>query len=77
MNDQLLMEVSRLGAVDLLALLVLSLPPLFVLLSRRTRGRRKLWWVLLTSLFSWLAYVPYLLMTRKADDSRTPPDDHA
>lgn len=68
MNDQLLMEVSRLGAVDLLVLLVLSLPPLFVLLSQRTRGRRKLWWVVLTSLFSWLAYIPYLLMTRRRGD---------
>ena len=41
-----------------------SLPPFLVMFSKRTSGMAKLLWVLLTGTFSWLAYIPYLLIFR-------------
>ena len=49
----------------LVLLIVLAAPPFMVLFSRRTSGASKFWWFVLTGTFSWLAYVPFLLMTRK------------
>ena len=41
-----------------------SLPPIFVLFSKRVSGGAKVLWVLLTGTFSWLAYIPFLLLFR-------------
>ena len=49
----------------LIATIVLSLPPVFVLFSKRVSGGTKVLWFILTSTFSWLAYVPFLYITRK------------
>ena len=47
-----------------------SLPPFLVLFSKRTSGRAKLFWFVLTGTFSWLAYIPYLLIFRnRREDS--------
>lgn len=46
-------------------LIVLSLPPVFILFSRRVKGGNKLLWFILTSAFSWLAYVVYLIVVPK------------
>jgi len=49
----------------LIATIVLSLPPVFVLFSKRVSGGTKVLWFILTSIFSWLAYAPFLVLTRK------------
>ena len=41
-----------------------SLPSIFVLFSKRVSGGAKLLWFLLTGTFSWLAYIPFLLLFR-------------
>ena len=43
---------------------VLSLPPIFVLFSKRTHGGAKFGWFIITSLFSWLGYAVFLIMTQ-------------
>lgn len=63
----------EIGAWDVIILIVLSLPPLFVLFSKRVSGRSRFWWFILTSLFSWLAYVPFLLMTPKPKEGGDAP----
>lgn len=63
-NDELMTQLASLGATELALLVVLSLPPLFVLMSKRVAGGRKFLWFVLTSIFSWLAYVPFVLMTK-------------
>ena len=77
MNDiNALMEVLRsaeLGAGSLIVIIVLSLivtivlclPPVFVLFSKRVSGGTKVMWFILTSIFSWLAYPAFLAATRK------------
>ncbi len=72
-NDELMVLMASLGWMDLALLVVLSLPPLFVLASKRVAGGRKLLWFVLTSLFSWLAYVPFVLMTKPADEPKQTP----
>jgi hypothetical protein len=63
----------QIGVWDIVVLTVLSLPPLFVLFSKRVEGSSKVWWFVLTSVFSWLAYVPFLLMAPKRKDGGEPP----
>ena len=41
-----------------------SLPPFLVLFSKRVSGGAKVLWFLLTGTFSWLAYIPFLLLFR-------------
>lgn len=41
-----------------------SLPPFLVLGSKRVSGGAKVLWFLLTGTFSWLAYIPFLLLFR-------------
>ncbi|MDD5250790.1 MAG: hypothetical protein PHY45_17570 [Rhodocyclaceae bacterium] len=56
--------MASMGLKDWAFLIFLSLPPLFVLGSRRVQGSRKFLWFVVASLFSWLAYGVFLLMTR-------------
>ena len=49
----------------LIVTIVLCLPPVFVLFSKRVSGGTKVLWFILTSIFSWLAYAPFLVLTRK------------
>ena len=63
-DDELMRQLASIGWMEITLLIVLSLPPLFVLMSKRVSGRRKLLWFVLTSVFSWLAYVPFVLMTK-------------
>jgi hypothetical protein len=69
MNDinaaLVMMGLPELTVWSLIAMIVLSLPPVFVLFSKRASGGMKLLWFILTSIFSWLAYVPFLMLTRK------------
>lgn len=64
-NDMLMAQLAAMGWLDWTVLIVLSLPPLFIIWSKRVHGGRKWLWFVLTSLFSWLAYVPFLVMTRE------------
>lgn len=66
-NDELMMQIASIGWMEITLLIVLSLPPLFVLASKRVHGGRKILWFVLTSVFSWLAYVPFVLMTKAPD----------
>lgn len=72
-NDELMMQLASMGWLEIGFLVVLSLPPLFVLASKRVAGRRKLLWFVLTSVFSWLAYLPFVFVTRDAADAAPPP----
>ena len=49
----------------LIMTIVLCLPMVFVLRSKRVSGGTKVMWFILTSIFSWLAYPPFLVLTRK------------
>lgn len=50
--------------------IVASLPPFLVLYSKRVRGSQKFLWFLLTSIFSWLAYLPFLFIFRNGRADR-------
>lgn len=63
--DMLMTQVTSMGLLEWIFLIVLSLPPLFVIWSKRVSGGRKVFWFVLTSLFSWLAYVPFIIVTKK------------
>jgi hypothetical protein len=75
-NEELLAQLAALGGTGILILaalsLVLILPVFVVMFSKRVSGGRKVFWVVMMGTFSWLAYVPYLIMTR-AKDARTAP----
>ena len=49
--------------------IVASLPPFLVLFSKRTSGMTKLLWFVLTGTFSWLAYIPFLVIFRNRRDN--------
>ncbi|HEX8962899.1 MAG TPA: hypothetical protein VF801_07830 [Rhodocyclaceae bacterium] len=70
--DMLMAQAMSMGLLEWIFLIVLSLPPLFVIWSKRVSGGRKVLWFVLTSLFSWLAYALFILMTRKRDSSSSP-----
>jgi hypothetical protein len=76
-DDMLLQQILSLDGTTLalvfVLLVVASLPPFFVLYSRRVHGGQKLLWFILTGTFSWLAYIPFLLMTRRPQRDETPP----
>jgi hypothetical protein len=57
----------------LVATVALSLPPVLVLFSKRVAGGTKVLWFVLTSTFSWIAYVPFLYITRKPKDRKPAP----
>lgn len=63
-NDELLRQIASMGALDWAFLIFLSVPPLFIIWSKRVHGGKKVLWFVLTSLFSWLAYVVFLVVTR-------------
>ena len=80
MNDinsmMAMMGGPQLGVWDLIILIVLSLPPVFVLFSKRASGSTKLLWFILTSIFSWLAYAVFLYLTRNrknGESGKQPP----
>ena len=72
--DMLLMQIQSMDTFDWIFLVVLSLPPLFVIWSKRVHGSKKVFWVVMTGLLSWLAYVAFIVATRDADDPRTRPE---
>lgn len=70
MNDEIDLVLAMMADPQvriwiLIATIVLSLPPVFVLFSKRVSGGAKVLWFILTSTFSWLAYVPFLYITWK------------
>lgn len=67
-DDELMRQLAALGWMEIALLVALSLPPLFVLMSKRVAGSRKFWWFVLTSVFSWLAYLPFVVMTKPPAD---------
>jgi hypothetical protein len=58
------MGFPEIGTWSLITTLVLSVPPLFVMFSKRATGGTKVLWFVLTSIFSWLAYAAFLYATR-------------
>jgi len=60
-----MMGGAEVGVWSLIVMIVLSLPPVFVLFSKRVSGGSKATWFILTSIFSWLAYAVFLYLTRK------------
>ena len=81
MNDiNALMEILRTAEVGvgsliviillvLIVTIVLCLPMVFVLRSKRVSGGTKVLWFILTSIFSWLAYPAFLALTRKKENA--------
>ncbi len=72
--DALTTTVAAMGVFDWIFLIVLSLPPLFVIWSKRVHGSRKVFWVVMTGLLSWLAYVAFVIATRDPKDPRANPE---
>lgn len=72
--EMLMTQFASLSAFDWIFLIVLSLPPLFILGSKRVHGGKKLFWFVLTSLLSWLAYVAFIIAIRDKKDSSVSPD---
>jgi hypothetical protein len=72
--DSLMVQVASMGLLEWVFLIVLSVPPLFVIWSKRVSGGKKVFWFVLTSLFSWLAYVAFVIATRDKKDSSVSPD---
>lgn len=64
-----MMGGTQVGIWSLIAMIVLSVPPVFVLFSKRVSGGTKVMWFILTSIFSWLAYAVFLILTRKKGDA--------
>ena len=64
-----LLGVPEIGLWSLIGMIVLSVPPVFVLFSKRATGSTKVWWFILTSIFSWLAYAAFLYITRKKSNA--------
>lgn len=63
--DTLMLRLqTNLGWGSIALMVVMSLPPLFVLYSKRVSGSQKVLWFLLTSILSWLAYLPFLFIFR-------------
>ena len=62
---ELMLGMGTVGIVwMLLVTLALSVPPILVLISKRSRGGAKFFWFIVTSLFSWLGYVVFLIFTK-------------
>ena len=80
-NEELLAQIGALGGTGILILIVVSVilvwPVFLVLKSKRVYGGKKLFWVLMMGTFSWLAYPPYLIVTRKADQADDQPPGKA
>lgn len=70
-NEELLAQIAAMGGTGILILVVflvvLVLPVFVVMFSKRVQGGKKVFWVVMMGTFSWLAYVPYLMMTRRKD----------
>ena len=66
--DAMMASLLNMGTGGLVWMIVLavivSLPSLLVLISKRSNGWAKFCWFVLTSLFSWLAYALFLVLTR-------------
>ena len=74
---ELMFGMGMVGYIWMLLLSVaLSIPPVLVLISKRSQGFAKFGWFMLASLFSWLGYIAFLLFTKpvgvKAADDNVP-----
>ena len=56
---------GSIGGPELIIMLICLLPPILVLISRRTSGGTKFAWFLVSLLLSWLGYILFLLFTGK------------
>jgi len=76
-NEEMLAQIAALGSGGIMLLIalliVLALPVFMVMVSKRTQGGRKIFWVLMMGTFSWLAYPPYLMFTGKPDQAADQP----
>ena len=76
-NEELLAQIAALGgwglAILVVLLVVMILPVFLVMASKRVTGGKKVFWVVMMGTFSWLAYPPYLIATRKAAKAAAEP----
>jgi hypothetical protein len=76
---ELMFGMGMVGYIWMLLLSVaLSIPPILVLISKRSQGFAKFAWFMLASVFSWLGYIAFLLFTKPvgvktADDDVSSP----
>lgn len=76
---ELMFGMGMVGYIWILLLSVaLSIPPILILISKRSQGFAKFAWFVLASVFSWLGYIAFLLFTKPvgvkaADDSASGP----
>ena len=78
MNELLMAELSKISAGAWVWMVVLSVPPFLVFFSKRVNGGAKWFWVIMTGIFSWLAYAVFLYKVPKPQDANrsdagTPP----
>ncbi len=57
--------LESIGASELMIILIVLLPPILVLFSRRTSRGNKLAWFLVSVFLSWLGYILFLVFTKK------------
>jgi hypothetical protein len=69
---ELMFGMGMVGIIWMLLLSVaLSIPPILVLISKRSQGWAKFAWFMLASVFSWLGYVAFLIFTKPVRDKAT------
>ena len=56
--------MSSMGWGSVALMIFSSLPPIFILYSKKVSGNNKGLWFVLTAIFSWLAYLPFLWIHR-------------
>ena len=62
---------GTLGTAELVIILVIAyLPLILIAISPRTEGMKKLWWILLSLILSWIAYILFLVFTDKVETKR-------
>lgn len=54
----------------ILIFIVFFLPIILIAISPRSEGMKKFWWVLMSFILSWIAYVLFLILTDKADTKK-------
>ena len=62
---------GTLGTAELVLILVIAfLPIILIAISPRTEGMKKLWWILLSIILSWIAYILFLIFTDKIETKK-------
>lgn len=53
-----------------LIFIVFFLPIILIAISPRAEGMKKFWWILMSVILSWIAYVLFLILTNKTETKK-------